>query len=94
MIPIDVRAKVARDVTNNRGSREEAAETIKQAVQTLQYGGASWREQKDFWKALKADISAARRSIPQRHDSAPVNAILDAALEEILRQEATLGDSD
>jgi hypothetical protein len=94
MIPIEFRGKVARDVTNTRGSREDAAETIKQAVQTLRYGGASRRDQKDFWKALKADIAAARRSIPQRHDSAPANAILDAALEEILRQEAMLGESE
>jgi|SRR5271155_2513164 len=90
MISIEFHAKVARDVTDNCASRAIAVETIELAAQDVQYADASRTDQQEFWKVLKADIAALRRSIPQRHVPAPVNAILNAALEEILRQEAKL----
>jgi hypothetical protein len=94
MIPIEFHAKVARNVTNDCGNRAIAIETIERATQDVLYAEASRTDQKEFWRVLQAEIAVARRSIPQRRLPEFVNIILNAALEEILRQEAKLGDPD
>jgi hypothetical protein len=94
MISIEFHAEVARDVTDDRGGSVIVVETIERATQDVRYAEASLTERKEFWSALKAEIAAVRRSIPQRRLPEPLNIILNAALEEILRQEAKLGDFD
>jgi len=94
MIPIEFHAEVARDVTSDCGCSAIAVETIERASQDVRYAEASRTDQKEFWRLLKAEIAAVRRSIPQRRLPEFVNIILNVALEEILRQEAKLEDPD
>jgi len=91
MIPIEFHAKVARDVTNDSGDRAIAVETIERATHDVLYAEASRTERKEFWSALKAEIAAVRRSIPQRRLPEPLNIILNAALEESFGKRRSLG---
>ena len=50
MIPIEFHAKVARDVTNERGDSAIAVETIERATQDVLYAEASRTDQKEFWR--------------------------------------------